>query len=262
MKAAIVAGRRVFSDPTAHSRFEARSNSTRTRSVSNYSTLRQEDAEIAAYRADRRLVTTHTESGTSSAVSGLITPALTTDYALSDSDSGSSGSGPASLDEDDTIEVGWTKPPILTTHREEAYAFSKPQDQFLSTYPLLLPPKQKPSVQAFTPEKDGIPSHTHPTPVAREASHPTDGNSNTPPGPGLTPLNTAYLSPKMHKLTSGNVTVLPSKALLVDFREGERRKGRKGDRVLVISSDGGTVRLRFYLPRKETLTNITLDQGV
>lgn len=55
-------------------------------------------------------------------------------------------------------------------------------------------------------------------------------------------VNTTYLVPKTHKLAGGSVTVLPSRSLLVDLREGERRKGRRGDAVLVVGADGATVR--------------------
>ncbi|CAL1713208.1 unnamed protein product [Somion occarium] len=54
-------------------------------------------------------------------------------------------------------------------------------------------------------------------------------------------LNTLCLIPQTHKLAQGQITVLPSLALLVDFREGERRKGRKGVEVLVISPDGDKI---------------------
>lgn len=57
-------------------------------------------------------------------------------------------------------------------------------------------------------------------------------------------LTTSLLKPKTHKVSQGQVVVLPSKSLLVDFREGERRKGRKGNEVLVISADGQQVRCR------------------
>lgn len=54
-------------------------------------------------------------------------------------------------------------------------------------------------------------------------------------------FSTANLGAKTHKVTQGQVVVLPSKSLLIDFREGERRKGRKGAEVLLISSEGQTV---------------------
>ncbi|KAJ7645417.1 kinase-like domain-containing protein [Mycena polygramma] len=52
------------------------------------------------------------------------------------------------------------------------------------------------------------------------------------------PFTTALLSPEMHKTVHGQITVLPSHSLLVDLREGERRRGQKGVEVLVIDSHG------------------------
>ncbi|KAJ6512221.1 kinase-like domain-containing protein [Mycena vitilis] len=51
-------------------------------------------------------------------------------------------------------------------------------------------------------------------------------------------FTTGLLSPEMHKTVHGQITVLPSHALLVDLREGERRRGQKGVEVLVIDSHG------------------------
>jgi hypothetical protein len=59
----------------------------------------------------------------------------------------------------------------------------------------------------------------------------------------LVRFSTQYLTAQTQKLLKGQVTVLPSKSLLVDLREGERRKGRKGEEVLVVSPDGEMVRL-------------------
>ncbi|KAJ6559247.1 kinase-like domain-containing protein [Mycena vulgaris] len=52
------------------------------------------------------------------------------------------------------------------------------------------------------------------------------------------PFTTALLSPEMHKTVHGQITILPSCSLLVDFREGERRRGQKGTEILVIDSHG------------------------
>ncbi|OJT06997.1 Serine/threonine-protein kinase PLK4, partial [Trametes pubescens] len=49
------------------------------------------------------------------------------------------------------------------------------------------------------------------------------------------------LKPQTHKVSRGQLVVLPSRSLLVDFREGERRKGGKGREVMVISADGDTI---------------------
>ncbi|THV05256.1 hypothetical protein K435DRAFT_961334 [Dendrothele bispora CBS 962.96] len=57
------------------------------------------------------------------------------------------------------------------------------------------------------------------------------------------PLNTDLLNPRVHKTVQGQVTVLPSGSLLVDFREAERRRGLKGQEVLVISKCGTDIKI-------------------
>ncbi|KAJ7505378.1 kinase-like domain-containing protein [Mycena galericulata] len=52
------------------------------------------------------------------------------------------------------------------------------------------------------------------------------------------PFTTALLSPEVHKTVHGQVTVLPSYSLLVDLREGERRRGHRGVEVLLIDPQG------------------------
>ena len=60
------------------------------------------------------------------------------------------------------------------------------------------------------------------------------------------PLSTSLLPPKTHKLAGGQLAILPSRSVLVDFREGERRTGRKGDEVMVVSPNGDQVKaVRF-----------------
>lgn len=60
--------------------------------------------------------------------------------------------------------------------------------------------------------------------------------------PSRTALSTRLLKPQTYKVSCGQLVVLPSGGLLVDFREGERRKGRSGKEVLVTSADGYNVR--------------------
>ncbi|KAA1469829.1 hypothetical protein DENSPDRAFT_835504 [Dentipellis sp. KUC8613] len=66
-----------------------------------------------------------------------------------------------------------------------------------------------------------------------------------------TPFSTALLQPQTQKTAHGQVVVLPSRSVLVDFREGERRKKRKGDEVLVVSSDGLKIQV-FSAPHLST----------
>ena len=54
-------------------------------------------------------------------------------------------------------------------------------------------------------------------------------------------FNTLGLITQTHKTVYGQVTILPSHSLLVDFRESQRRRGFKGDEVILIDSDGNTV---------------------
>jgi hypothetical protein len=54
-------------------------------------------------------------------------------------------------------------------------------------------------------------------------------------------LQVAPLLPRTHKTSHGQLVVLPSRCLLVDLREGDRRAGGRGDRVLCISPKGQEV---------------------
>jgi hypothetical protein len=50
------------------------------------------------------------------------------------------------------------------------------------------------------------------------------------------PIDTSSLPPKIHKLANGTITILESHALLVDFRQNQRRHGHKGDQIMLIES--------------------------
>lgn len=235
-----MAGRRVLSDPATQSRFT--SATLRTRSISSYSSLRQEDSQFKANRIDAKPVVDDlvTGSGASAGRSGAATPALTAD---SDCCSGSGCSSSGAGDISDTDSVG-----PLTTTRRWTYKNRKARAKSIAGHPLLLPSK---AMQDKVSAKKNYPSvlldirtteepalvDVHPDRANVERSKDANGDAK-PTIDGLTPLNTAYLVPRTHKLTHGNVTILPSKCLLVDFRESERRKGRKGDEVLLISPDG------------------------
>ncbi|KZT12112.1 uncharacterized protein LAESUDRAFT_691279 [Laetiporus sulphureus 93-53] len=64
-------------------------------------------------------------------------------------------------------------------------------------------------------------------------------------------FTTAYLAPQTHKVAQGQIVVLPSASLLVDLREGQRRKGEKGNEVLVICPNGRKVQV-FSAPHLST----------
>ncbi|KAG7443055.1 uncharacterized protein BT62DRAFT_347374 [Guyanagaster necrorhizus] len=64
-------------------------------------------------------------------------------------------------------------------------------------------------------------------------------------------FSTSILNQRSHKTVHGQVTILPSRSLLVDFREGERRRGMAGDEVLIISPDGTQIKV-FSAPHLST----------
>lgn len=77
--------------------------------------------------------------------------------------------------------------------------------------------------------------------VSSQATTSTASES-TNPSTDLRNFCTGRLKPQTHKLSRGQLVILPSKALLVDFRESERRKGQEGKQVLMITPDGNIVR--------------------
>ncbi|KAM5531276.1 hypothetical protein V8D89_015077 [Ganoderma adspersum] len=77
--------------------------------------------------------------------------------------------------------------------------------------------------------------------VSSQATTSTAVSKSTNLSADLRKVTTLRLKPQTHKLSRGQLVVLPSKALLVDFRESERRKGYEGKQVLVINTNGDTV---------------------
>ncbi|KDQ62377.1 hypothetical protein JAAARDRAFT_189704 [Jaapia argillacea MUCL 33604] len=55
------------------------------------------------------------------------------------------------------------------------------------------------------------------------------------------PFSTLHLAPHTHKLSNGQITILPSRSVVVDLREKERRRGGKGDEVFLVDPGGKTV---------------------
>ncbi len=106
------------------------------------------------------------------------------------------------------------------------------------------------------PELDVYPYATHVPPCDLPATE-------TPPLPSLSepstrePLSTSLLSSKTHKLAHGQLVILPSRSVLVDFREGERKKGKKGDEVMVVSPIGDKVKSQLC-DRKTLLREIEI----
>ena len=98
----------------------------------------------------------------------------------------------------------------------------------------------------------------HSRPSRRQTLLSSGALNQYPHDPGLCgestrePLSTSLLPPKTHKLAGGQLAILPSRSVLVDFREGERRKGGKGDEVMVVSPNGDQVSLLFLSSRNLT----------
>ncbi|KAH9936352.1 uncharacterized protein B0H18DRAFT_1113755 [Fomitopsis serialis] len=84
---------------------------------------------------------------------------------------------------------------------------------------------------------------TSKAPIPRQERRTVSAPRVAPPVPhsASETISTAYLSPQTHKVAHGQLVILPSKSLLVDFREGDRRRGKKGNEVLLISPDGDTI---------------------
>ncbi|KAL1736708.1 hypothetical protein EV714DRAFT_279244 [Schizophyllum commune] len=88
-----------------------------------------------------------------------------------------------------------------------------------------------------------LPCNDRPQPTA-PSRHPQPTTEPLPIGTVRpTPFSTHLMAPKSHKALHGQVTVLPSRSLLIDFREAERRRGAKGTAVLVVSADGGRIKV-------------------
>ncbi|KAK0225505.1 hypothetical protein IW262DRAFT_691858 [Armillaria fumosa] len=76
----------------------------------------------------------------------------------------------------------------------------------------------------------------------------------------------SVLKQRSHKTVHGQVFILPSRSLLVDFREGERRRGNAGDEVFIISPEGAQIKV-FSGPHLSTpcclaepVTEFSIDQ--
>ncbi|TFK52510.1 kinase-like protein [Heliocybe sulcata] len=118
-----------------------------------------------------------------------------------------------------------------------------PQDEW-DNFALLQPPRHAEPDTNLPYRRASVPWLSPPLPSLPSAP---DVASPPPAARGLAPtgaarpiaFTTALLQPQTHKLPSGQLTILPqTHSLMIDFRERERRKGRRGDRVLVVSADG------------------------
>jgi len=110
-------------------------------------------------------------------------------------------------------------------------------------------------MDTVVPESHSTPAATKPNAIPKRVSssptrlppseppyHPFDNppsKGTNVPRPKL--FDTSFLPPQTHKVGRGQLVVLPSRTLLVDFREGERRQGRQGIEVFTIGPDGEEV---------------------
>ena len=239
-------GRRFVSDPTSGSRTTASSFPGRARSVSSYTALREESA---TFKANTRPIGSVNSLASGSETlripSGSATPALVVDSGISDSGF-DSDSGRSCATSDVT-------PYPVRRHPASNYERQKPLQYAtdLVTHPLLRPPDllaHKTASRDKTPEeaRDNLPQSGRVGASREPNSTPLDGSFT---------LNTSHLTPQTHKVSNGSLTVLPSRSLLVDFREGERRKGRKGHEVMLISPDGLSVSGLPAVPTDSGLTH-------
>jgi len=112
-------------------------------------------------------------------------------------------------------------------------------------------------MDTVVPESHSTPAATKPNTIPRRVPssptylppsgspyHPFDNSPSKRIGVARPkPFNTSFLPPQTHKVGRGQLVVLPSRTLLVDFREGERRQGRQGIEAFTISPDGEEVRI-------------------
>ena len=99
---------------------------------------------------------------------------------------------------------------------------------------------------------NAVPRHASSPPIHLTTSEPPCHPFDSLPTKGIEmprpmPFNTFFLPPQTHKVARGQLVVLPSRTLLVDFREGERRQGRQGVEVLTISPGGEEVNINPHV---------------
>lgn len=143
----------------------------------------------------------------------------------------------------DFEEVSHSTPPPSPTLRQVAP--SEPTRRIKNVLDTLVP--ESCSTPAAVKSKSA-PRNLASSPIHRSPSEPPYHPFDDPPSKGTDtprpePFDTTFLPPQTHKVARGQLVVLPSRTLLVDFREGERRQGRQGVEVLTISPDGREVKI-------------------
>ena len=133
-----------------------------------------------------------------------------------------------------------SKRPLLASPREQLKRVlsdpctlpSRPHQRLVDD----LPPRLFSRATTSTAVSQGRLTGSAPTSCSSGTKH-RDGR----PFENTRAFNTGRLRAETHKVSRGQLVILPSRSVLVDFREGERRKGRPGKEVLVISPDGRRV---------------------
>jgi hypothetical protein len=146
---------------------------------------------------------------------------------------------------------------------EEAFHSPPPSSALRQVVPNESTRRTKSVMDTLVPVSHSTPAPVKPKPIPRHVpSSPIHLPQSEPPChpfddlpskgtdlPRPKPFNTSFLPPQTHKVARGQLVILPSRTLLVDFREGERRQGRQGSEVLTISPDGEEVKIhppRYY----------------
>lgn len=193
---------------------------------------------LALKREDYQITGSNSRTG-----SKICTPALTADDSFTSTVSG--GALADNISESDVDAINLDSYPLL--QNPKARRSLTPPDikkalEGQTVLPISIPPlpvkipkASEIQVQGSQPSQ-AVPQ-TEKLPMKLSVPYETDLTGQ------LTPLTTDYLTPQTQKVLKGQVTVLPSKSLLVDLREGERRERRKGNEVLVISPDGTTIKI-------------------
>ncbi|KII84640.1 hypothetical protein PLICRDRAFT_57606 [Plicaturopsis crispa FD-325 SS-3] len=107
----------------------------------------------------------------------------------------------------------------------------QPRENIATTAASVIPVPSIPTAKLPEPSPD--------IPAAPRSATPTPHIVSSRP----TPFTAYLLTPQTIKLLGGQVMILPSLAVLVDLREGERRKHRKGDEVFVVDREGLEVKV-------------------
>lgn len=84
-------------------------------------------------------------------------------------------------------------------------------------------------------------------------SMPKASSTNEPHGTPI-PTCSSPLGPRVYTTVHGTISILKSKFILVDLREGERRRGKVGDTVLEVAPDGLMARPKAQSSASRCLT--------